>query len=243
MSSTLSRARVGGLAVVLMSMGALSGCGVSQDAISVGAAAQVGETKISYAEVDEPVDDVCTYFSDSGQAGFPRSIARQQFLSVLVERAAARQVLDEAGLALSDDYQDNLVAVDNGLAQVPEAQRPAFRILGEANEFVANSAYVIGEAAFAESGETPGSPTVVADRGMAQIGQWLEDNDVQLNPMFGLALVDGALVNDATGLSVAQSDLATLTAIDPSTATQESVDAAASQLPSDQLCGAAAGIG
>ena len=229
------------LAGVLLSGGLLSGCGVSDEQLRPGVAAQVGSTEVSLEVIDDSIDVACSFFVDQQQVGFPRSLARQQFASVLVQRAAAEQALDEAGLSVGADYEQAVGALDATNAQIPEDQRAPFVLLNEATTYIDAVAGVLGEAAFEAEGEVPPDPTVLNDRGRSLIATWIDDNDVAINPLFRLGIEDGQVVSTTSDTSVAASDFASAALLDPQTATEEQVSVSSAQLPPGQLCGVAAG--
>ncbi|CAN5454056.1 hypothetical protein BH09ACT12_BH09ACT12_23140 [soil metagenome] len=226
-----------GLAGILIAGGLLSGCSVSGEQLRPGVAAQVGDTELSLNEIDEAIDTACSFFSDSEQVGFPRSLARQQFVSVLVMRAAAAQALEENDLELGADYAQRVGGLDAANAQVPEDQRAPFVLLSEGTTYIDSASTVLGQAAFNAEGDVPADPALITERGRSEISTWLEDNEVEINPVFRLSVDNGQVVNDTTGVSVAVSDYATTSLLDPNTATEEQVTASAAQLPPSQLCG------
>jgi hypothetical protein len=230
--------RLAGLAAAVLAGGLLSGCGVSEQQLRPGVAAQVGDTTVTLDEVEDAVEVACGYFVDEGQPGFPRSLARQQFVNLLVQGAAAEQALGDAGLSVGPD---DLRAADAEIAatneQVPAARRAPFLLLAETGAFVDAAAVELGRAAYEEEGEVPTDPAVLSQRGGAELASWFEENDVEVNPVFRLTVEEGRLVAD-TGTSVASSDFAAATLLDPLTATPEQVAAVADRLPASQLCGA-----
>lgn len=229
-----------GVAGVLVAGGLLSGCGVSTAQLRPGVAAQVGDTEVSLDDIDDSIADACAYFTDEDQPGFPKSLARQQFVSILISRAAASEALEEGGLELGADYQQAVSGLDAANSQVPEAQRAPFILLNEAATFVDAASRALGEAAFAAEGDVPADPAIVSQRGLGEITAWLETNDVEINPVFRLTVEDGQVVSEAGGTSVAASEFATLNLLDPLTATQEQVTASVEQLPPSQVCGVSA---
>lgn len=230
--------RLTGLAAAVLAGALLSGCGVSEQQLRPGVAAQVGDTTVSLEEVEESVDVACSFFAEQGQPGFPRSLARQQFVNLLVQGAVAEQALEDAGLSVdpSDPQTEAEIAATN--EQVPAAQRAPFLLLTETGAFVDAAATELGRAAYEEEGEVPADPAVLGERGGAELSSWIEENDVEINPVFRLSVEDGRVVSD-TGASVASSEFAVGTLLDPLTATPEQVAATADRLPASQLCGAA----
>lgn len=230
-----------GAAAALLAGGLLSGCGVSDQQLRPGVAAQVGGTEVSLDEVDDAIDVACGFFVEQGQAGFPRSLARQQFVSILVQRAAASEALAEEGLALGAEYDQAVNGLDEANAEIPADSRAPFVLLSEAATFVDAAAAELGEAALSDEGEVAADPALAVERGRTLLAEWLQTNGAEINPVFRLTVDDeGQVVTETGGTSVAVTDLATSSLLDPLTSTQEQVTAAAAQLPPGQLCGGAA---
>jgi hypothetical protein len=226
-------------ACLLLGGGLLSGCGVSDDQLRPGVAAQVGDDEIGLDEIDETIEVACSFFVDQEQPGFPRSLARQQFVSALVQRSAAAQALEEAGLSVGADYQQAAGRIETENAQIPADQREPFVLLNEAAVFVDAAAALLGEAATEGEEAAPADPEAAAQAGSAEIASWIEANDVEINPVFRLTVSDGQVIADEGGASVPASDFARSTLLDPLTASNEQVAATADLLPPSQLCGAA----
>ncbi len=237
---TRSHRRLGALAATgaLLAAGLLSGCGVSDEELRPGVAAEVGGTEISTSTIDDAIDTACGFFVDTEQPGFPRALARQQFVSALVQRAAASEALDDAGLSIGDAYAQAAAGLDADNDQIPAAQRAPFILLSDAATYVDAASTVLGQAEFSAEGDVPADPALSTQRGQSAIAAWLAGNAVAINPVYRLTVDDqGQVVSDSGGISVAVSDLARTTLLDPQTATQEQVDASATNLPASQLCG------
>ncbi|CAN5608300.1 hypothetical protein BH11ACT8_BH11ACT8_26020 [soil metagenome] len=222
------------LAAALLSVGALSGCGVSDAQPAPGVAARVGDQTIRLTDVDGAVDDACSFFAEQAQPAFPRSFARQQFVTSLVQREAMSQLLADRGLDVPTDYAADL---ETQLGSVPADRREAFRTVSEATLYISAGEYAIGNAEFTDSGETPGTADLVTKRGAAALSTWIDDHDVTISPVFGLRIDQGEIVADTTGLAVPASDSSAVTMLDAQTATDAEVAAAAAALPADQVCG------
>ena len=248
MSST-SRPRAGlaALAVVLLTGGTvLSGCGVSDERPRPGAAAQVDDVRISADLVDGAVTDACTYFTSVDNEPFPRSIALQQFVSSLVNQSAIEQLMDETGATLdgNKNYQSDVADLDTQLADIPADVRDNVGLLRRAQIVVSYGTYAVGDAEFTASGEVPGTAAEVTERGQAALTTWIAEHEIDINPIYQLAVVDGVIVVDDEGTSVAQSDFAQAGLLDVLSqdeatvaALTAKVSAKAAQLPADQLCG------
>ena len=239
------------LAVGLLVGGALlSGCGVSDERPRPGAAAQVGDVRITTDEVDDTLDTVCDFLSSRQQGGYPMSVVRQQLVGGLVQASAVTQVMEETGAELGDDYQAQLQGLEDQYADLPDDIREAYLSVTRAGAVVAYGTAAIGVAlgAPAPSGATdPSDPTATDEattRGQDAVDAWFDDHDVSIDPIYQLALVDGTLTGDFAGTSVPQSDFAQAAVIDllstdPDVQSGADTKAAAltKLLPADQLCG------
>lgn len=247
--STTSRPRTGlaVLAVGLLAAGTLlSGCSVSDERPRPGAAAQVGDVRITTDTVDGTVTDACAYFKSLGNDPFPRSVALQQFVRSLVEESAVEQLMDETGATLdgNDNYQSDLSSLGTQLDALPDKYRDAVGSLSRAALVISYGTYAIGDAELTSAGVVPGSTAEVTERGQTALADWLRDHDVSINPIYQLAIVDGSVVVDGEGTSVAQTAFAKAGLLDVLSedekviaALNDQVGAMTALLPTDQLCG------
>lgn len=245
--STTSRSRsaLAALAVVLAG-GLLSGCGVSDNRPRPGAAAQVEGVRISTDTVESTVDTTCDYFKSIGNQPFPRSLALEQFVSTLVTESALEQLMDETGASFDSNanYTSDRAALETQLDAIPDEYRDAVGTLSRANLVVSYGTYAVGDALFTSSGDVPGTAAEVTQRGKAALADWIKSHQVDINPIYQLAVVDGVVTVDGEGTSVARSDFAKGGVIDVLTTDAQAqaalsgkVSARTAQLPADQLCG------
>ena len=254
MSITHQSRRAGlglGLVGLLLSGTLLSGCGVSGSTLVPGAAASVDSTAISTSEVDSTVTDYCGYFAGKSQAPVARGTIKSTLLQVLVRREIARQMLDEAGLDIADtDYNATMSDFDtNQLPQLDNptaAQTAAVRLGVEAGTYADRAFTLIGRQLLEDEGQTAPVDQVSAVRGQRALAEWLGSHDVELNPLYGLAVRDGDVALDPDSqLAVASSDVAQLASIAPvdqpgsadEQAQQEKRLIYIGNLPADQVCG------
>lgn len=244
MSTTRRRAAIT-VPLVLAGL-ALSGCGVAQEQIRPGTAADVDGAGIDSSYVDDTVDGACDYLdAQAGGGAIPRAALRRLVVETLVREKAAEQLVDELGAELSDTYPEALAGIEQDYTDAPDEQAEAMRVGDRSNTYVAYAADAIGNTLLREeTGREPGVAQEIRDRGNEAIAQWLADNDVDLNPTYGLRLDEGAFVAD-DGLSVPGSTGAVfaqgLSDIDLGSEDQEAVNQAileaVAQLPPDQVCG------
>ncbi|MEO9325620.1 hypothetical protein ABFT23_19165 [Nocardioides sp. C4-1] len=230
------------LTPVLVAGIALNGCGVADEQARPGLAAEVGGTAITTSDVDDETQGICDFLdaAEGQQAAFPKSAVRRLTFETAVRRVAAEKVLDELGLDLPSDVDTQASAVRQQLAEAGDADDAELFADGEvARLYVAAAAGVIG-AELLDDG-TSADDEAAAARGVQALQEWLVDNDVDLNPAYGVALADDGTFTADEGLSIPVSDAAVAAQAEAGLellgGNQEEVAAAAEGLPADQVCG------
>jgi hypothetical protein len=238
----VTRARVAALSVAALLVGtALSGCGVSEETMRPGQAAQVGDDAVSLADVDDATTALCGFYDDAqftDASPVPRSIRRREVAQTLIIEAALRQMLDERDLAIGDDYGASLTEIEAGLAEVERDRDELLEVFGSA-AYVDAGLSAIGLAADTPEPDAEGALPDATQQGLDEVAAWLGDHDVDINPILALELTDEGLTPAAGELSVPVSDRAlssTFDLTDP--ATSDKIDALVATLPADQVCGA-----
>lgn len=242
--STRSVRRWGaGLAAAALATGVLSGCGVAGTEFRPGVAADVGDVSISMNDIDEAVDGACIYFTDNRQEGaspFPRWEVRQQLAQLSIQRAVVEQLVDETGAELGGVYETSLAQLDASYGDLPAEQSDGLILGYEAATYVDLGLAAVGQALLADEGQSNVEQQVAGERGLVAFGEWVADHDVEINPIFSLALVEGELVPVTDDVSVPQSVFAaqsktSSTSTDPDK--QAARAAYVKSLPSEHLCG------
>ncbi len=225
---------------------ALSGCGVSGTNFQPGVAAQVGDERVYTAEVDAAADHWCDYLTDqSSGERFPKAQLRTQVLSVVVQRAAVEQVVSENDLDVPAVPTSEVQRIlDEEFAGATERQVDGLRTLVEDAVEAQIGVTIFGSQVLQEEGAQvdPNQQEAAFQRGSEALSEWLGDHDIELNPVYGVAIdEDGRLVDD-DGTSVVVSTEAGYAAQpdqeDPPTEDeqkdrQEYIDS----LPASQTCG------
>jgi hypothetical protein len=237
------------LAVPLLLVGAaLNGCGVTDEEIRPGIAADVDGTVIRQSDLDDTVSGTCDYLDQAeGVSRFPRATVRRQLLQTLVRQVAAEHLVDELDVDLPDEYAPAIASIDKTYADAPGDQATAMREGDKASTYVAVASDAVGAALLRkETGTEPQDANQIRARGTQEVAAWLGDHDVELNPTYGLRLDDGSFVAD-DGLSVPESSEAVfargVSDIDLGDADQDVatlIADATAKLPEDQVCGPAA---
>lgn len=225
----------------VLALSLLGGCGVAGTDFHPGIAAQVGRTTISTAEVDSVARDYCTAIEGAlqkaGQAAPLRSL-RAASASSMVVRAAVSTLASDYGVRTGTGYQKAVSQVRSQLTQLGYLSADQIAELGDAViEVETTDAYAsdlvagIGRATLLDQGNDNPTDAEAASAGQKVFAAWLDDQDVEIDPRFGLEVADGAVKSVDTSLTYASSTEAVAgqsTSQDP---------AAALALPASQRCG------
>lgn len=229
----------------------LSGCGVASPEARPGVAAEVDGTIISTDTLDAGLSGACDYFDALAEApaadapaptAVPRVALRRTLMNFLVRRAAAEALVAENDIELPAELDDIFNEIDRTYADVPEDQAAGMTLGDRSGTYNVYVARALGSMALEEeTGSAGEDPNAQVARGDEVIDGWLADHEVDLNPVYGLRLVEGRLVAD-DGLSVPASDeavsaagLAGLALDDPDA--QQQLEQYAAGLPDDEVCG------
>lgn len=218
-------------AAALLAAGALTGCGVAGTNFQPGVAADVGDRTVSMSKVDEITRNYCAAIADSlrqqDQAA-PLSYLRQGVAASLALVEAAEQIEDEYAVELGPEVELQRAEVESRSAELPADQREAVIELESAGGYVEAVTTSLGEQLLAEEGDEGADP---ADRGSEEFYVWIEREDVELNPIYGIDVVDGEFVTTDTAVSVPVGEAAI-----QGLAEQPDIEYAKT-LPSSQRCG------
>lgn len=210
----------------------LSGCGVSETSFRPGVAAEIGEERITTAEVDEVADGLCGVLrSDLSFDGryYRNSTLRNAALRGLALDRMSDQIAEEYGVTLPDTADFGAGQVQLQFAQADradlEAAMPAFTGDSKLREvLVALGREELGAKA---------DETEAITAGVEKAQAWQEGVDIDTNPAYDSITIGESSVEVARDdLSVAASDFA-LDAIDP--ASQEA-GSNLKDVPESQRC-------
>ncbi|MEJ7831543.1 MAG: hypothetical protein WKF79_01385 [Nocardioides sp.] len=218
-------------AAALLTAGMLAGCGVAGTNFQPGVAADVGDRTVSTGKVDEITTNYCAAIAEALQLqdqAAPLSYLRQGVAASLTLVQAAEQIEDEYAVELGAEVEQQRAEVEARSADLPAEQRDAVVELELAGGYVEAVTVALGEQLIAEDGEEGADP---AERGSQEFYSWIEREGVELNPIYGLDVVDGEFVTTDTGVSVAVGDVAA-----QGLSEQPDIDYAKA-LPSSQRCG------
>ena len=209
-----------------------TGCGVTDDGPRPGIAAEVDGETLSLKQVDDAVQEYCTLRAAHADA-VPASKAsiRSQFVLGWSQAVAVERLAPEYDVALPPDAISPATVEENWgeLGKIDDDNYDEFEWLTWIQERLTDPVESLGSRKLEEEDGQGAVGQQAVDRGIALIQEWLEDNEPELNPVFGeLDEKTGAFGGDA--LSVPVSDEAKAAAGEPS-------EQQIANLPDDQRCG------
>ncbi len=205
--STFRRRLVAAVATVSAGV-LLSSCGGSA---SPGVAADVDGDSITVADVDRATSAICTSVeSDLRGAGTLVALGqvRQFVVSLKIASVQARQLADEYGVEPGDEYSRQ-VAQSTELAKAfPEKIRDDYVDVMTSEALVNSVVDAIGRESLTQDGIAEPTVEQIAQRGQDLFESWPDQHPVDIDPRYGLGVVDGQVVPTDTNLSVAVGETA-----------------------------------
>lgn len=211
-----------------------AGCGLTDEGARPGVAAEVEGQRLDLSTVDRAVQDYCELLAVNEQASpSPTAVVRAQFALGWMQAIAAEQLAEENDIPLPPE------AIDPGLVEeywgelgtIDEDNYETFEWLTWLRNALSSPVEQLGaKLLLAETGQTSNQQDAL-NRGAARINEWLEENDPELNPVFGeynaeTGFFDGDTLSvPVSGEARASRDTGNLTA--------EQINA----LPAEQRCG------
>jgi hypothetical protein len=218
--------RVRGLAgLAVASVVLLTGCGAVPD-LNPGVAARIGDETVTTRHVADTAKEYCAAVETQltkGQA-VAGSALNTEVAGALVLRSAIDQFADDEGVTAGSSLQQQEDQLAAQIAKLSTSQKKAVRSVYLANYYAAAVFQSVGE-----KGGATGDAAVTA--GQKEFAGWLDDEDVRIDPRFGVDLSENGVSTVDTGLSYAISS----TAKKASAKTADTAYAAA--LPQTQRCG------
>lgn len=240
---SIPRARITAAAAGVVAAGLLlSGCGVAEGGVRPGVAAEVGDTSIKVADVEEAAEDRCEVLDElAAEADQPVSGARVRDLAL--QGAVLREIADElaeeydvrsGGLyaAAQDEIRSQLAGLDDELVD------RAVTSLASTDYFV-DILIEIGRDELGLTEETDPGGQQGFQRGLEIAQAWQEEHPVETNPRYSAPVIgdaDEGVLTTRDDLSHAVSDYAE----DALGAAEDPLGADpgyAATLPESQRCG------
>jgi peptidyl-prolyl cis-trans isomerase SurA len=167
-------------------------------------AAQVGDDTIRLSMVDRIAGDYCSavesQLADSNRI-LPNQYLRSGIVGQLALVSAARQLAAEHGVEAGVQHDRKVGALESAVATLPEEQREAVLEVEGAPSYLTGVVQAVGEKLLAEDGTTDPTLEDAAAEGQQALTAWLSENDVEIDPQFGLVIEDGRPVAADTSIS------------------------------------------
>ncbi|CAA9377512.1 hypothetical protein [uncultured Nocardioides sp.] len=197
------------VALATVSAGAvLSGCAGSA---SPGVAVDVDGQTISVAEVDRGTAAVCTSVEpDLRGAGNTVALGnvRQFVVTLLAASEQARQLADEYGVKPGPEFSRQVSQLRLTSRAFPEEVREDYVEVMSAEPLVTSVVDAVGRASLEQDGVADPTVEEISQRGQDLFQSWPDQHAIDVDPRYGLAMVDGQLQPADTNLSVAVGDVA-----------------------------------
>ncbi|MBA2954199.1 hypothetical protein GON03_07690 [Nocardioides sp. MAH-18] len=202
----------------------LSGCG-SVPALNGGVAARVAGESVTLEEVADTAAAYCSAVETQLQDGqtVANSVVSSQVAGSLALRAASEQFAADQGVTADAAYDQARDDLEANLSDLTDTQKEAVRAVNLARPYALAVQLAVGKQLGADD-------DAAAEAGADAFDDWLDDNDVRIDPRFGIALEGGEVTRTDTDISRPVSEKARA-----ATSTDDQTFSAG--LPSTQRCG------
>lgn len=233
--------RVAVATVGVVTAGLLAGCGIADEGVRPGVAAEVGDTKIAVADVEEVAEDECEVREQLAGTGSTQVASgarvRDGALLLMVLRELASQLADEYDVEAGQHYEATRADIRRQLEGLDEDLADRVEISQSSIGYFEDVLVQVGQEDLGLSeSEDPGGQQGY-QRGFEVAREWVEDHPIDTNPRYAQPVIDdsGIRLSRNDGLSTAVSDFAK-DALGAADSPQEDAGYAAS-LPESQRCG------
>jgi hypothetical protein len=211
-----------GLAVVAAV--ALSGCS-SVPALNGGVAARVADETVTLQDVADTSAAYCSAVETQLQDGqtVASSVVSSQVAGSLALRSAAEQFAADEGVAADASYDESRDGLEASITDLTDAQKEAVREVNLARPYALAVQLAVGKQLGSDDDDA-------AAAGAEAFTAWIDDNDVRIDPRFGISLESGEIKLSDTEISLPVSDQAR-------GAKSTDDQSFSADLPSSQRCG------
>jgi hypothetical protein len=204
----------------------LTGCGSATPGVAV----QVGDEELTVRHVDEVTANYCTAVGDL-ESEVPMSFVRQYVVQLLTLRSQASQLADEYGIEAGSSYRNDVAQRQGTAGTQPEEVREDYVELASSTAYAQDIVDQIGRITLEDAGVTDVTAEQATEAGIDVFNQWPDANGIEIDPRYGLEVVDGVLTPVDTNTSVAVGETA------KAGLGTESDPAFARTLPANHRCG------
>lgn len=162
-----------------------AGCGLTDEGPRPGAAAEVDGQTLELARVDAAVEDYCGLLAKEaeGAPSYAKAVVRSQLAWNWAQAVAVEELAPDYDVDLPSGVETAVVERSWGVSR-DDDEFESFEWLTWIGQRLDQPVVLIGERALREAGQEP-TPDAAPAAGYDVINAWLDDNDVELNPVFG----------------------------------------------------------
>lgn len=205
-------AQIAAGSALLMSV-LLTGCGVAGTNFHPGVAADVGDISITTDHVDAVATVYCQAIEDQLAADnqiLPQSYLRGGIVGVLALKAVAEQLADLYDVSTGQQYIQKISGLEQAVSALSEDEQDAVIEVEASPTYVSDIQLAIGTKLLMEQGAAEPTSEQAAAKAQQVFTEWIDDNDVEIDPEYGVGFVDGVPVPTDTDVSFAAGDTAKL---------------------------------
>jgi hypothetical protein len=191
---------------------ALTGCGPSVG-IHPGSAVLVSDRSLSMSHIDSTSALYCKAFipiiQQQAQGGsVPMSFIRQFVAASLTERLIGEELAEKYDVKPAKGYAQNQAQIQQQFATSPQDQLDAVLDVQGGDPYLQNVQVAIGQQLTGNSGEAAADLKAAQQRGQVATQDWLQDNSVDVDPVFAVTVENGQVKLSRTQTSFPVSALA-----------------------------------
>ncbi|HWJ08937.1 MAG TPA: hypothetical protein VNS46_06140 [Nocardioides sp.] len=216
-----------------------AGCGLTDDGPRPGLAAEVEGQSLQLDKVDRALTDYCGLLaSEEGTPTYSKAALRSQLAWNWAQAIAVEELAPSYGVELPTSVETSVVERSWKVSRDDESF-DSFEWLTWIGQRLDQPLVEIGTRSLRDldtTGQQP-APQAAQTAGLDLVDEWLEEHDVELNPVFGPRDAEqNAFLGDALSVAVSgrakQGDTLALPV-----QTQEEANAKLAELPANELCG------
>lgn len=166
----------------------VAGCGVSDEGIRPGVAAEVDGQTLELGKLDRAVQDYCDLLaSNDASTAVPTAAVRADLTRLWTQAVAVEEIADTYRVDLPSDVveRDFVERAWSSLGEIDDDNYESFEWLTWVQLRVNDPLLEIGnQIVLDESGQMADQDTAAA-RGFEAVSAWLEEAGVEFNPVFG----------------------------------------------------------
>jgi hypothetical protein len=188
----------------------LAGCAVDGTGLRPGVGVSIEDESVSVSEIDELAREFCIAVEDQVReqgAPVPLSLFTSGIANQQLTKLAVDQMAEDRGLEVGPAYASQVALLEQDAESVPAAGREAFVEIQATPTYIGDLLVQIGEDELGAAGATLDDAAKQA-AGEQALGRYFTESDVEIDPRYGLGIVQGQLAPLDGRVSVAVTDIA-----------------------------------